>query len=106
MVLDELPQVSQVLQKLFEGEPAEAQFFQNNLRRLNAQSAFGAVKVNDETVRRFGLDSAFKSVGQVQSTTESIHVEQGNTQPKCIQIYFCDTEFQDRTRATNLFTFQ
>ena len=57
------------------------------MRGLNAQSAFGAAKVKDQIIRKFGPESAFEIVGQVQRTTGSLHAEQGSTEPKCIQKY-------------------
>ena len=74
-MLDKLPQVPPELQNLFEGDTCEAQMFQDNMCGLNSQSAFGATKVNDQTIRKFGPKSDSKIVGQVQKTAGSLHAE-------------------------------
>ena len=72
VMLDELPQVPPVLQNLYIGDTCETQFFQDNMHGMNTPNGFRATKVNYQTIRKFGPESAFKIVGQVQRTAGSL----------------------------------
>ena len=76
--------------------------FRHLLRYFNAGMAMGSIQVDDQTVYQGGQASfkvhgqIYKRIGPMLPSLPSVF---GDGTPKCLQIWFCDTEEQANLRV-------
>jgi hypothetical protein len=93
--IEPLPKLPPKIEELFKGESEASKLFLRNIRKYNAQFAFGSIQVDDKT--------AFKVCGQVHRRVGvgAIMPERGCSKPKCVQVYFYDPEEQVQMRMSD-----
>ena len=100
--LDPPPPVPIALYKLFTSDDPRAEAFRHLLRYFNAGMAMGSIQVDDQTAYQGGPASfkvhgqIYKRIGPMLPSLPSVF---GDGTPKCLQIWFCDTEEQANLRV-------
>ena len=98
IIIDSIPTPPHDMLRLWIENTEEANFFREHIRAINAQLNFGSLQVTNKTGQ--GCDSAsFKVCGVLSRRIGSLMAQDGSQEPKCIQTYFYDSNFQDITRA-------
>ena len=98
VIIDSIPTPPPDMLRLWTESTEDAQFFREHMRAINAQLNFGSLQVTNKTVQRWG-SASFKVCGVLNRRIGSVMAQNGSQEPKFIQTYLYDSNFQDIKRA-------
>ena len=98
IIIDSIPTPPHDMLRLWIENTEEGKFFREHIRAINAQLNFGSLQVTNKTVKRCA-SASFKVCGLLNRRIGSLMAEAGSQEPKCIQTYFFESNYQDITRA-------
>jgi len=98
IMFERIPELPPTLHHLVNSQNNEAKHFCKNICLFNAGMAMASFQANDKTVNR-GAPGAFKIVGTVFRRIGDA-LPNDNQDPKCLQLYFLDPDYQASFRAT------